>query len=55
MAIDHPAAARLKERFPNVTFKGASFKGDRYSRQQSMRFANAATPMRFRARLACRQ
>jgi len=28
MAIDHPAVARLKERFPQVAFKGASFKGD---------------------------
>jgi len=28
MSIDHPAAARLKEKFPNAGLKGASFKGD---------------------------
>jgi NADH-quinone oxidoreductase subunit C len=28
MAIDHPAAARLKAQFPNLGLKGAQFKGD---------------------------
>ena len=28
MALDHPAAARLKEKFPKLALKGASFKGD---------------------------
>ena len=28
MAIDHPAAAKLKAAFPNLGFKGAQFKGD---------------------------
>ena len=28
MPIDHPAAARLKEKFPNLALKGAQFKGD---------------------------
>ena len=28
MAIDHPAAARLKAKFPNLALKGAQFKGD---------------------------
>ncbi len=27
MAIDHPAAAKLKERFPNVGLKGSQFRG----------------------------
>ena len=28
MPIDHPAAAKLKEKFPNLALKGAQFKGD---------------------------
>ncbi len=28
MAINHPAAAKLKEKFPNVKFTGTEFKGD---------------------------
>jgi NADH-quinone oxidoreductase subunit C len=28
MSIDHPAAARLKEKFPTIGLKGAQFKGD---------------------------
>jgi NADH-quinone oxidoreductase subunit C len=28
MAINHPAAAKLKERFPAIPFAGAQFKGD---------------------------
>jgi len=28
MAIDHPAAARLKAQFPNLGLKGTQFKGD---------------------------
>jgi NADH-quinone oxidoreductase subunit C len=28
MSIDHPAAARLKEKFPDLGLKGAQFKGD---------------------------
>jgi NADH-quinone oxidoreductase subunit C len=28
MPIDHPAAARLKERFPDLALKGTQFKGD---------------------------
>ena len=28
MAIDHPAAAKLKEQFPGVSFQGAEFRGD---------------------------
>lgn len=28
MAIDHPAAAKLKERFPEMGLKGSEFKGD---------------------------
>lgn len=28
MAIDHPAAARLKQRFPALGLKGAQFRGD---------------------------
>jgi NADH-quinone oxidoreductase subunit C len=28
MPIDHPAAAKLKEKFPNIGLKGAQFKGD---------------------------
>jgi NADH-quinone oxidoreductase subunit C len=28
MAIDHPAAAKLKEKFPGLGLKGAQFKGD---------------------------
>ena len=28
MAIDHPAVAPLKAKFPNVPFKGTQFKGD---------------------------
>ncbi len=28
MAIDHPAAVKLKERFPNLGLKGTQFKGD---------------------------
>jgi NADH-quinone oxidoreductase subunit C len=28
MPINHPAAARLKEKFPNIGLKGAEFKGD---------------------------
>jgi len=28
MAINHPAAAKLKERFPNLSFQGSEFKGD---------------------------
>src|SRR4051812_19986731 len=28
MPIDHPAAVKLKEKFPNLALKGAQFKGD---------------------------
>jgi len=28
MAINHPAAAKLKQKFPNLGLKGAQFKGD---------------------------
>jgi NADH-quinone oxidoreductase subunit C len=28
MAIDHPAAAKLKEKFPSIGLKGAQFRGD---------------------------
>jgi NADH-quinone oxidoreductase subunit C len=28
MAIDHPAAAKLKEKFPSMGLKGAQFRGD---------------------------
>src|ERR1043165_9839956 len=45
MAIDHPAAAKLKAKFPNAKLKGAQFRGDTQTIVPKERFAEAVSSL----------